>query len=135
MGAEGNKKWVVSMYCADGTHVITRSKKERAIKYIEDQYGEGLDINHVNKELGLKGYFMCVDNGGRTYEMVYTELKTCKVCNKKDVPVYNITINPEWHKVPEKYNIKVCANCGNAFEVGFWTVVYSGGKYKVEHLC
>lgn len=126
------KKYVVNIHAEDGIHSKSFTKFERALEYFEKQFGQKRDAAKVSNIISNRGFYSVSDDWGRSIEITYIEVGTCKVCKKKNAPLYGIRITKRMHpKITDETSFNVCIDCADGYECGCWDVVQDGKTYII----
>ncbi len=126
------KKYVVNVHAEDGVHSKSFTKFENGLKYFQSQSGMNFNPEEVKYRISKNGYFSVDDDWGRSIEITFREVGTCKVCKKRNTPLYQIRITSQMHpKVVDETVFSVCINCADGYECGCWDVVQDGKTYII----
>ena len=86
------KKYIVNIFAEDGTHTKSFAKFENGFKYFQSQIGINISPVEVEQRIITDGYYGAVDGWGRSIEIAFREVGTCKVCKQKNSVLYKIRI-------------------------------------------
>ncbi|MDD2637204.1 MAG: hypothetical protein PHW82_17075 [Bacteroidales bacterium] len=126
------RKCIVNVHAEDGVYPKSFVKFENGLKYFQKQAGINFNADEVKQRIDNNGYFSVTDDWGRSIEITFREVGTCKVCKKGNSPLYNIRITPKMHKkVVDETVFGVCIDCADGYECGCWDVVQEGKRYII----